>query len=153
MKITGFHASSGKIRYVTLGGTRAKPVLVDHGERPLQLNDNRTAFAQAARNLFVGIIADQSTEAVAYVLSMDAKTRDQVAGLILPFGVLSVVALDKGLPADEYIAANFSKKPIQPYVASFSDKYDAADQLFGIPAKKWSNQHRLAALASWMSHK
>ena len=153
MKITGFHASSGKIRYVTLKGTKAKPVLVSYGERPLQLNSNRAAFAQAASNLFVGIVADQGTEAASYLLSMDAKTRDQIAGLILPFGVLCLVALDQGFPVSEYIAANFSKKPLSPYVSTFKDKYDFIDQILGIPPRGWSNQHRLAALAGWMELK
>lgn len=151
MKITGFHASSGRIRYVTLEGTKAAPVLVGHGERPLQLNENRSAFAQACRNLFVAIIADQAPEGLAYVLSMDAKARDQVAGLILPFGVLNIVALDQGKPIDEFIPANFSKSKLAPFFAPFTDKYAFIDGVIGRPASKWSNQHRLAALAAWMA--
>jgi hypothetical protein len=151
MKITGFHASSGKIRYVTLDGTKKAPALIDHGERPLQLDSSRSAFAQACRNLFVAILADQSPSCVAYVLSMDAKSRDQVAGLILPFGVLSIVALDQGKPVEEFIPANFSKSKLSPFVSPFTDKYAFVDQVVGQPKRKWSNQHRLAALAAWMA--
>lgn len=151
MKITGFHASSGRIRYVTLDGTKTAPTIVGHGERPLQLNANRSAFAQACRNLFVAIIADQTPASLAYVLSMDAKARDQVAGLILPFGVLNIVALDQGKPVEEFIPANFSKSKLAPFLTPFTDKYAFVDELIGRPANKWSNQHRLAALAAWMT--
>ena len=151
MKITGFHASSGRIRFVTLEGTKASPTIVGYGERPLQLNANRSAFAQACRNLFVAIIADQTPASLAYVLSMDSKSRDQVAGLILPFGVLNLVALDQGKTIDEFIPANFSKSKLAPFLAPFTNKYAFVDGLIGRPASKWSDQHRLAALSAWMA--
>jgi len=100
--------------------------------------------------LFVAIIADQLPERLAYVLSMDAKSRDQIAALILPFGVLNIVALDQGKPIEEFIAANFSKSKFAPFVPTFTNKYDFVDQVIGHPQSKWSNQHRLAALAAWM---
>src|SRR5688572_26152068 len=109
MRTIGFHASKGIIRFVVLEGDASNPKVVNHERRPLQLIADRPTFVQNARNLFDNVLTSLSPDRLAYVLSMDAKSKDQIAGLILPFAALNVCARDHGKPCDEFIAANFGK--------------------------------------------
>lgn len=109
VRTIGFHASKGTIRFVVLEGQVSGPTVVQHDRRPLSLIEDRPEFIQNARNLFGNVISTFSPDRIAYVLSMNAETHDQVAGIVLPFGALNVCARDNSLPCSEFIAANFSK--------------------------------------------
>jgi hypothetical protein len=150
VRTIGFHASKGIIRFVVLEGQTLSPTVVLHERRPLTLIDDRPEFIQNARNLFVNVVSTYSPDSLAYVLSMNAETRDQVAGNVLPFGALNVCARDKSLSCEEFIALNFSKNFFTNRGVSWlTNRYKSADALLGIHPPNWTDSERLAALAAW----
>ena len=150
MRSIGFHASKGIVRFVVVDGDAQHPVVFRHDRRPLQLLDDRPEFIQNARNLFGNVVASFSPDCVAYVLSMDAKSQDQIAGLVLPFAALNVCARENSRQCSEFIAANFSKSFFASRGASWAgDRYKSADAVLGIHPPNWTNAERLAALAAW----
>ncbi len=150
MRAIGFHASKSIIRFVVIDGNAQNPLVCQHDRRPLQLLDDRPEFIQNARNLFGNVVSSFSPDRVAYVLSMDAKSQDQVAGLVLPFGALNVCARENSKPCTEFIAANFSKSFFSSRGASWvGDRYKSADALLGTHPPNWTNSERLASLAAW----
>lgn len=150
MRAIGFHASKGVVRFAVVDGDAAHPTVLHHDRRPLQLLDDRSEFIQNARNLFGNVISSFSPDRLAYILSMDAKSQDQVAGLVLPFAALSVCARENLKPCSEYIAANFSKSFFLNRSASWSgDRYKSADVVLGTHSPNWTNGERLASLAAW----
>lgn len=150
MRTIGFHASKGVIRFVVLEGDASNPTVVTHDRRPLQLIADRPSFVQNARNLFENVLTSFSPDRLAYVLSMDAKSKDQIAGLILPFGALNVCARDHGKSCDEFIAANFGKMFFTGRGATWDgDRYKSADPIFGSHPPNWTKSEQLAAMAAW----
>ena len=150
MRSIGFHASKGIIRFVVLDDDTSNLTVIKHERRPLQLVNERTEYIQNARNLFGNVISAFSPDRLAYVLSMDAKSQAQVAGLILPFAALNVCAREAGKPCAEFIAANFSKTFFTTRKASWlQNRYDSADKLLGVHPPNWTNNERLASLAAW----
>ena len=84
------------------------------------------------------------------MLSMNAETHDQVAGIVLPFGALNVCARDNSLSCEEFIALNFSKTFFTNRGASWlTNRYKSADAVLGTHAPNWTDSERLAALAAW----
>lgn len=150
MRTIGFHASKGVIRFVVLDGNVSSPTVVQHDRRPLTLIADRPEFIQNARNLFGNVVSTFLPDRLAYVLSMNAESQEQVAGLVLPFGALSVCARDNTKPCTEFIAANFSKSFFSSRGASWiTDRYKSADAVLGTHPPNWTNSERLAALAAW----
>lgn len=150
MRTIGFHASKGIIRFVVLEGSASSPSVTKHERRPLQLIADRPTFIQNARNLFDNVLTSLSPDQLAYVLSMDAKSQDQIAGLVLPFGALNVCARDHAKPCDEFIAANFGKTFFTKRSATWhGDRYASADTIFGKHPPNWTKSEQLAAMAAW----
>lgn len=150
MRTIGFHASKGTIRFVVLEGTATNPTTLTHDRRPLNLIDDRPTFIHNALNLFGNVLSTYAPDRLGYLLSMDAKRQDQIAGLVLPFGALNVSARENGKPCTEFIAANFSKGFFSKRGVSWvSDRYGTADALLGTHPPNWTNAERLAALAAW----
>jgi len=144
----GFHASSGTIRYVVIEGTRSSPTVVGKARRPLQLIDDRPRFIQNAHNLFSEVIKTNSPDILAYIISMSATSKDQLASIVMPMGALNACALGSGLQCREFIAANFSKKFFKDDGISFVDRYQACDAILGVHPPNWTNSERQAALAA-----
>lgn len=150
MRTIGFHASKGTIRFVVLEGNVSNPTVVSHERRPLQLVADRPTFVQNARNLFDNVLNSMSPHRLAYVLSMDAKSKEQIAGLILPFAALNVCARDHGKSCEEFIAANFGKSFFTTRGATWhDDRYKSADPIFGSHPPNWTKNEQLAAMAAW----
>jgi hypothetical protein len=152
VKTIGFHASKNTIRFVVLEGNRAQPIVVAHDRRPLQLLPDRPQYIQNARNLFSNVIATWAPDCLAYVLTMNATSQDQLAGLVLPFGALNWCAGESGKPCYEFIAQNFSKTFFTKHSIQWpGDKYKASDTVVGVHPPNWTDSERLAALAAWGS--
>ena len=150
MRAIGFHASKGIIRFVVLDGDAAHPTVMDHDRRPLTLLEDRPEFIQTARNLFGNVLSTFSPDRLAYVLSMNAQSQAQLAGLVLPFGALNVCAREIAKPCTEFIAANFSKSFFSKRGASWAtNRYKSADAVLGTHPPNWTDSERLAGLAAW----
>jgi hypothetical protein len=148
LRSIGFHASKGVIRFVVLEGDRKSPTYVKHERRPLELIEDSPQFIQKARNLFTAVIQTYQPDRLGYVLSMNAKSQAQLAGLLLPFGALNWCALEAGKPCREFIAANFSKRFFAKDALTFSDWKSASDDLLGSHPPNWTDQERQAGLAA-----
>jgi len=150
VRTIGFHASKGVIRFVVIDGDAAHPTVVDHDRRPLTLLKDRPQFIQTARNLFGNVLSTFSPDRLAYVLSMNANSQDQLAGLVLPFGALNVCAREISKPCAEFIAPNFSKSFFTKRgITWVKDRYASADAVLGTHPPNWTNSERLAGLAAW----
>lgn len=150
MRSIGFHSSKGILRFVVLDGSRSAPTVFTHDRRPLQLLDDRPQFVRNAYNLFESILNLYNPDSVAYLLTMNANSQDQIAGLIMPYGALNLLSISSGRKCSEAIIANFSKKFFQNRSAVWDgDKYSSADLVFGVHAPNWTNSERSAALAAW----
>lgn len=148
LRSIGFHASKGIIRFVVLEGTRQAPTLVTHDRRPLQLSADRPLFIRNARNLFESVLTNVSPQKISYILTMNAKSKDQVAGLILPFGILNFICSERDLSCVEFIAPNFSKNFFSKYKKQWSNRYDVFDAIVGTHPPNWTDSERLAGLAA-----
>lgn len=148
MRSIGFHASKGFIRFVVLDGERQSPVYVKHEKRPLELIDERPQYIQKARNLFSSVISTYQPDRLAYVLTMNAKSQAQLAGLLLPFGALNLCAADAGKPCREFITPNFSKSFFAKDSITFTDWKTACNTLIGAHPPNWTDAERQASLAA-----
>lgn len=150
MRSIGFHASKGVIRFVVVDNKGDKPLVIAHEKRPLQLLSDRPEFIHNARNLFGNVLANWPADRLAYILTMSAKSQDQLAGLLLPFGVLNACAREAERPCLEFIAPNFSKTFFAKRGAAWTgDRYTSTDALLGTHPPNWTDSERLAALAAW----
>jgi hypothetical protein len=84
---------------------------------------------------------------MAYRVSLDANSADQVAYLTFPFGILNLVAHDLSLPISEYVSQSFSKKAL----GFTGNKFEACDEMIAGSPDKWGDPEKLAALAAWMA--
>jgi hypothetical protein len=150
VRTIGFHASKGIIRFVVLEGDVSSPTVVSHDRRPLQLVADRPTYIQNARNLFDNVLTSLSPDRLAYVLSMNAKSQEQIAGLVLPFAALNICAKEHGKDCYEFIAPNFGKTYFTKRNATWhGDRYDSATPIFGSHPPNWTKNEQLAALAAW----
>lgn len=149
MKSIGFHASSNVIRYVVVEGTSLNPTVTSHLARPLQIIGDRSKFMRNALSVFNEVLTATAPDRCAYILSMEARSQNQRAALILPFGALALAALDKKIQITEYISPNFSKKFFKQRGRDHKDKYVACDEILGKHPPNWNRGEQLAALAAW----
>ncbi|HEX4712369.1 hypothetical protein [Phenylobacterium sp.] len=102
--------------------------------------DDRPQFIQKARNLFTSAIQTFQPDRLGCVLSMNANSQAQLAGLLLPFGTLNGCALDANKPCVEFISPNFSKRFFSKDDITFSNWKTACDDLIGIHPPNWTDQ-------------
>jgi len=129
----GFNIKKGELRHCVLSGTRREPVYASHGRGRSDPNQSRTALANYFKQTFGEVIFRTTPDRLAYRVSLDAKSADQVAYLTFPFDILSLVANDRSLPISEYVSQSFSKKAL-----GFSGtKFKACDEMTaGSPDKR-----------------
>ena len=133
---------------MVLDGDRISPTYFKHEKRPLELIEDRPQFIQKARNVFSSVITTYQPDRLGYMLTMNAKSQAQLAGLLLPFGALNWCAADAGTQCREFIAPNFSKSFFAKDPIVFTGWKSACDSLLGAHPPNWTDAERQAALAA-----
>jgi Holliday junction resolvasome RuvABC endonuclease subunit len=143
----GFNIKKGELWHCVLSGTRREPVYVSHNRDRFDPDQPRTALANYFKQTFGEVISRTTPDRLAYRVSLDANSADQVAYLTFPFGILNLVAHDLSLPISEYVSQSFSKKAL----GFAGNKFEACDEMIAGSPDKWGDPEKLAALAAWMA--
>lgn len=146
LTVLGFNLRKGELHHSALGGSRSKPVYVRHGRDPFDPGQSRPALSHFFRQTFGEVIGANNPDRLAYRLSIEAASADQMAYLIFPFGVLNLLAFEKGLPSHEFTSRSFTPKAL----GYKGDKLVACDELIGGRPDSWPEGAKYAALAAWM---
>jgi hypothetical protein len=141
----GFNISKGAIWSCVLEGTRSAPEFRDLGRQRFNPDQPRPELANYFKQVLGEIIDRVPSPRLAYRLTLNAKSADQVAYLCFPFGILNLVAHERGLAIDQFTTASFSKKAL----GFTGDRFDACDTIKGRP-ENWDRDAKLAALSAWM---
>lgn len=147
MSILGFNLQKGELHFCLLEGTRADPRYIMHDRHRFEVDQPKPEMVNFFKQTFNEVIEARQPRGLAYRLSMDGKKADQIAYLTFPFGVLSLVAYERGLPVEQSTINTFTKKAL----AHPGDKFTACDDRIADRPGTWSNGAKLAALAAWMS--
>ncbi|TBY27453.1 hypothetical protein [Rhizobium leguminosarum] len=147
MAILGFNLQKGELHFCLLDGTRPDPRYLMHGRHRFEVDQPRPEMANFFKQTFNELIEAQQPRGLAYRLSMDGKKADQIAYLTFPFGILSLVAYERGLAIAQSTIHTFTKKAL----AHSGDKFTACDERIEDCPAAWPNAAKLAALAAWMS--
>lgn len=123
-----------------------EPTYVAHGRQRFNPDQSRPDLANFCKQAFGELIDRFPSFKIGYRLTLNAKSADQVAYLCFPFGILNLIAHERGLRLREYTTPSFSKKAL----GYTGDKLNACDtDISGRPAK-WDRDAKLAALSAWM---
>ena len=105
MTAIGFNISKGVIWSCVLDGTRSAPEFKDLGRQRFNPDQPRPELANYFKQVFGEIIDRVPSARLAYRLTLNAKRADQVTYLCFPFGILNLVAHERGLPIDQFTTA------------------------------------------------
>ncbi|TIM30128.1 MAG: hypothetical protein E5Y63_13270 [Mesorhizobium sp.] len=148
MNSLGFNIQKGEIWYCELAGSRSAPRFVAVDRHRFQPGTTRSELMNLFKQTFSEILARKPYERIGYRLSLDAKSADQLAYLAFSYGILNLVAYERGLTTIEFTSQSFTKRAL---AYAEGDKFEACDaRIEGHPAK-WSNAEKLAALSAWMT--
>ncbi|GLR89455.1 hypothetical protein GCM10007857_61680 [Bradyrhizobium iriomotense] len=146
MSALGLNISKGTIWYCVLQGPRDQPTHVDSGRHRFNPGQSRPDLANYCKQTFGELIDRFPSSKVAYRLTLNAKSADQVAYLCFPFGILNLVAHERGVAVREFTTPSFTKKAL----GIAGDKFDACDSSIVGRPDKWDRDAKLAALSAWM---
>lgn len=147
MKALGFNIKKGELWFCLLEGDRAAPAFLAQDRHRFDAEQPRTGLAHFFKQTFGEVIDHTKPDRLAYRVSLDANGADQVAYLCYPFGILNLIAHERGTPIREFVTQSFSKKAL----GFAGDKLDACDARISNPPPKWGRDGKLAALAAWMA--
>lgn len=147
MAILGFNLQKGELHFCLMDGTKADPKYVAHGRHRFDVEQPKPEMANFFKQTFNELIEARQPQGLAYRLSMDGKKADQIAYLTFPFGILTLVAHERGLAVEQSITQTFTKKAL----GFAGDKFDACEERIADRPAAWTNAAKLAALAAWMS--
>jgi hypothetical protein len=147
MAILGFNLQKGELHFCLMDGTRADPRYVAHDRHRFDVDQAKPEMANFFKQTFNELIEAQRPQGLAYRLSMDGKKADQIAYLTFPFGILCLVAHERGLAAHQSTIHTFTKKAL----AHPDEKFRACDERISNRPVAWPTAAKLAALAAWMS--
>lgn len=147
MPALGFNIRKGELHFCCLSGPKTRPLYVGHGRHKFDPTQSRPDLANFFKQTFSELIHSYSADMLSYRLSLDAKSTDQIAYLIFPFGVLNIIAFEKSIPVREFTSQAFTKKAL----GFDEDKLTACDERIVGRPPDWKEPTKLAALSAWMT--
>lgn len=147
MTALGFNIKKGELWLCLLEGNRTGPIYLSHDRHRFDADQPRSSLSHFFKQTFGEVIDRTRPDRLAYRVSLDAKSADQVAYLCYPFGILNLIAHERRTPILEFVTQSFSKKALE----FAGDKFDACDARIANPPPKWGRDAKLAALAAWMA--
>ncbi|WP_149802500.1 hypothetical protein [Mesorhizobium sp. NFR06] len=144
----GFDLGKDNIFWCALDGARGAPVYVAHGVENYRVDDYREDLIVKSGAIFLRLINRIKPIKVAYRLSLDAASSDQIAYLHFPIATLISVCRQAKVPSSEFYTRSFTHKLFG--LDKSESKEDACDRLIGEHAPNWK-RIRNATLACWAS--
>lgn len=147
MRVLGFNLQKGELHFCLLNGNRKEPRYLAHDRHRFNPDQPKPELANFFKLTFNELIDAHQADIVAYRLSMDAKRADQLAYLVFPFGILNLIAHERGISTAQSILQSYTKKAL----GFAGDKFDACDTLIANAPSPWGNPSKLAALSAWVA--
>jgi Holliday junction resolvasome RuvABC endonuclease subunit len=142
----GFNLKKGELHYCTLSGTKQAPQYIDHSRYNFNAEQPTPSLSNFFKQTFNEIITKQQPDSLAYRLSIDINKASQFSYLAFPFGILNLIAFERGMHISEYTNRAFTKKALN----FDGDKLDACDEIINNPPSDWKEPTKIAALSAWM---
>jgi hypothetical protein len=120
---------------------------LSHSRDQFDANKPRKELANYFKQTFGEAISRTGPDRLAYRLSLDAKSADQIAYLSFSFGILNLIAHDLDLPIKEFCSQAFTKSAL----GYQGDKFEACDDRIADRPSRWATPEKLAALAAWLA--
>ena len=147
MSAVGFNISKDKISYVVILGNRNSCKVLFHSVEKFDSSQPIPEMANYFKEAFAEIITKHKPDRISYRMSLESK-KANIPYLYFSYGVLNLLAYEKGIAITQTISQSFSAKEL----GHKGDKFTVCDQIIDdIPSSKWNNDHRYAALAAWIS--
>jgi hypothetical protein len=151
MRAIGFELKKGELRFTLLEGPFHAPKYIAHGKRAFDPDSSRKDLMNWFKQNFLELIRAHPSDMIAYRVSLNAKSVDQTAYLLFPWGVLNLVAFEKGLKTLEYNKMSFTAKRFGLPKGAKPD--EALDAHTGSPAPHWDESQRNSAFTAWAALK
>ena len=147
MAILGFNLQKGELHFCLMDGTRAAPRYLAHDRHRFDTTQPKPEMANFFKQTFIELIEAQEPKRLAYRLSLEAKKAEQLPYLIFPYGVLALVAYERGLDLHQSTSQSFTPRAL----AYQGDKFVACDERILNRPPTWTPAAKYAALSTWMS--
>jgi hypothetical protein len=147
MKTMGVCVASGQLRYTILEGTRSEPVLSSK-ERLVTPDPNQVPeLMDWYETRFIHILETHAPDRIGCRLTLNPKKK-QIFTSIFPLGILFLLAYRRGLPINEYVAANYTASKFK--LPKGTDLYRHCDTVFGDNPPYWDDTQKHSLLAAWL---
>lgn len=147
MSVVGFNISKDKISYVILEGSKNSCRVNYHSIEKFDSTQPTPELVNYFKEAFLEIITKHKPDRIAYRMSLESK-KANIPYLYFSYGVLNLFAYERGIAINQTISQTFSAKEL----GQKGDKFAVCDQIIAdVPSSKWTNDHRYAALAAWVS--
>lgn len=147
MKSIGFELKKGELRFSVLEGAFAAPQWVVHDRRVFNPDLDRASLMSWFKQNFMETLDKAAPQRVAYRVSLNANKVAQIGYLLLPWGVLNLIAFEKGLQTFEYNKMTFTAKRFG--LPKGTNPEDHLDNLFGPKSPHWDSSQKVSVLAAW----
>lgn len=147
MSVLGFNLQKGELHFCLLDGRRTAPRYLLHDRHRFNPDQSKPELANFFKQTFNELFEAHQPGAFAYRLTMDAKKADQLAYLVFPFGILNLIAYERGIESTQSTLHTFTKKAL----GYQGDKFSACDAKIADCPASWTNPAKLAALSAWIS--
>lgn len=146
MRALGINIVKDEIWFCALEGSKHAPIYFSHERSRFDSTSTKTLMANSFKQIFSEEMNRFSPDVVGYRVSLDAKRLDQIGYLLFPYGILNLIAFEKGVESRAFVTNSFSKKAL-----NFDGcKFEACDQLISNRPNRWGRNDKLAALSAWM---
>jgi hypothetical protein len=147
MLILGIELAKSQVKWTLLEGTVDAPVYLSHGKSNYDLSRQRPALLDELNKIFLELLVQHKPSKVAYRVSKNASSIEQIAYLHYPFGVLLLRCNELKIPTEEFNSSSFTHKRLR--FPKGTPKYEACDSKIGSHAPGWDDQQRNSALSAW----
>lgn len=147
MKVLGFELKKGELRFSLVTGSFENAKWDSQGRRIFNPELPRVDLMCWFKQNFNEIINDCSPDRVAYRVSLNAKSVSQVSYLLFPWGVLNLVAFERGIPTREFNKMSFTAKKFG--LPKGVKPEDQVDDKFGVHLPHWDASQKISILTAW----
>lgn len=146
MSVLGIYIAAGQLRYSVLDGTKAAPIMRTKDKLTTPTSADVPALMDWFDTQFQMILDQHSPDKIAYRLTLAPK-KAQLFTSIYPFGILNLIAFQKGIPIASFVAGNYVASKLG--LPKNTDLYTHCDNLLGRNPPYWDKNQKHSVLAAW----
>lgn len=147
MTVIGFDVKKNELRYTVLKGRLKQPEYLSHGRRIYDAAQRRPDLAGWFKQNFVELIVKSGADGIGYRVSTNVPKVEQIAYMHYSWGVLNLIAYERGLAIEEFNSKSFTAKRFE--LPRGSKPIAVVDDFLGSHPPYWDDLQRSAALAAW----